>query len=453
MTRILSFLALVLLSLPAFAQPQKVVADKIVAIVGDKIILRSDVYNEIQDRQRRNEEIPANANCAIIDQILLIKAMTLQAEKDSVIVSDDEIEADLDNKIRYYASNYGGKEALEEIAGKTVYQLKEDFRASTKEMMLAKKMQETVVQNVKITPQEAKAYWDKIPKDSLPFYESEVEIGEIVIYPKASRDFEKLAQDELNDYRSQIDAKTAKIETLASLYSDDPGVKTNGGQYTINRTEKTWDPSFIQAAFRLKEGQVSPVFKSKFGYHIIQMVTRAGDDAVVRHILRIPRITDPETNQAVAKLDSVRALLIAGKMTFGEASIKFGEDQNAKFTGGLKQGQNGTYLTIDQLDKDLVLMLDKMAVGEFSRPVSFLDDSRKTGVRIVYLKSRTEPHRENMKDDYSRIAARALEYKKQEAIEKWFNSKLPNYYIQIDPEFADCPNLTTWFKYAVASAQ
>ena len=453
MKKIFTIIAAFLMALPVFAQPQKVVADKIVGIVGDKIILRSDVYNEILDKQRRNEPVPENAVCLVMDQILIIKALTLQAEKDSIIVGDDEIEALLDNQIRGFINAYGSKEALEEIAGRSIYQIKEDFRQSKKEMKMAERMRDRVVENVKITPQEAKIYWDKLPKDSLPFYESEVEIGEIVIYPKASRDFEKLAQDELSDYKKQIESGTTKIETLASLYSDDPGVKQNGGQYTINRTEKSWDPSFVQNAFRLKDGQVSPVFKSKFGYHIIQMVNRAGDDAVVRHILRIPKITAVETNQAIGRLDTVRSKLVAGTITFGEASIRYGEDANSKFTGGLKQGQNGTYLTIDQLDKELVLMLDKMKVGEYSRPVPFLDEQQKAAVRIVYLKSRTEPHRENLKDDYSRISQRALEIKKQNTLEKWFSTKIPSYYIMMDEEFSSCSNLATWWKYAVQASQ
>ena len=453
MKKIFTIIIASLFALPVLAQPQKVVADKIVGIVGDKIILRSDVYNEILDRQRRNEPVPENAVCMIMDQILIIKALTLQAEKDSIIVADEEIEALLDNQIRGFIQMYGSKEALEEIAGRTVYQIKEDFRQVKKEQKLAERMRDKVVDNIKITPQETKLYWDKIPKDSLPFYESEVEIGEIVVYPKASRDFEKLAQDELNDYKRQIESGGTKIETLASLYSDDPGVKQNGGQYTISRTEKTWDPAFVQAAFRLKEGQVSPVFKSKFGYHIIQMVNRAGDDAVVRHILRIPKITPTETNQAISRLDSVRSKLIAGTVTFGEASIRYGEDPDAKFTGGLKQGQNGTYLTIDQLDKDLVLMLDKMKVGEYSKPVAFFNEQQKAGVRIVYLKSRTEPHRENLKDDYNRIASRALEFKKQSALEKWFSVKIPSYYIMMDEEFSGCENLSMWWKYAVQASQ
>ncbi|HEU4609509.1 MAG TPA: peptidylprolyl isomerase [Chitinophagaceae bacterium] len=451
MKRFFCILLLVVPALGGWAQ-HKVVADKIVGIVGNKIILKSDVYNEIQDRQRRGEPVPENADCAIMQQILIMKALVMQAEKDSIVVGDDEIEALLDNQIRGFVNAYGSKEALEQIAGRTVYQIKEDFRQSFKERKLAERMREKVVENVKITPQEVKEYWDQIPKDSLPFYESEVEIGQIVVYPKSTREFEKLAQDELNEYKQEVESGKAKFETLASLYSDDPAVKQNGGQYTINRTEKVMDPAFIANAFRLKEGQISPVFKSKFGYHIIQMVSRAGDDAIVRHILRIPKITDKEINEAVDKLDSVRAKLIAGTIGFGEAAAKYTEDDNAKFTGGFLQSPNGgTYLTIDNLDKDLVLLLGKMKVGEYSEPQIYTDDRQKKAVRVVYLKSRTEPHRENLKDDYDRVAQRALEIKKQNTLEKWFASKIPSYYIMIDDSFRNCTDLDNWWQYASKS--
>ena len=436
-------------------QPHKVVADKIVGIVGDKIILKSDVYNDILDRQRRGEQVPENADCYIMEQILTLKALVLQAERDSIQVGDDEIEALLDNQIRGFVNMYGSKEALEEIAGRTVYQIKEDFRQSFRERKLAERMRDKIVENVKITPQEVKEYFGKKIPDSLPFYESEVEVGEITVYPKASRDLEKLAMEELADFKKQVESGHQKFETLARLYTDDPGSKENGGQYTINRTEKSWDPAFISNAFRLKEGQISPVFKSKFGYHILQMVSRAGDDAIVRHILRIPKITDEEINEGINKLDSVRSKLIAGTITFGEAVAKYSDDDVAKYTGGMKQnGQNGsTFLQMDQLDKDLVELLAKtnLKPGEFSKPTPYTDERGKKGVRIVYLKSRTSPHRENLKDDYDRVAKEALELKKNKALEAWFASKIPSYYIMIDPDFKNCSTLNNWMQYASAN--
>jgi peptidyl-prolyl cis-trans isomerase SurA len=314
-------------------------------------------------------------------------------------------------------------------------------------------MQNKVVEGVKITPQEVKAYFDKIPKDSLALYESEVEIGQIVVYPKASRDFEKLAMDDLADFKSKVESGQQRFEALAQLYSDDPGSKNNGGQYAINRTEKSWDPAFLNHAFRLKEGQISPVFKSKFGYHIVQMVSRAGDDAIVRHILLVPKVTDTEVNDAISKLDSVRAKLISGTMSFGEAVAKFSEDEGSKFTAGMVQGPSGNFLTIDQLDKDIVGVLRELKVGEYSKPVAYTDERGKKAVRVVYLKTRTEPHRENLKDDYDRVAQRALEIKKQGVLEKWFAEKIPTYYLMIDNDYSNCGMLQNWLRFAANSGK
>lgn len=450
MKQLFTAFAALLLVTATFAQaPRKVVADKIVGIVGDKIILKSDVFNEILDRQRRQEPVPENAECLILEQILGMKALVLQAEKDSLLVTDDELEALLDNRIRAFVQMYNGKENLEQIAGRTIYQIKEDFRQSIKEGKMAENMRDKIVGNLKITPQEVKEYWDKIPKDSLLFYESEVEVGEIVVYPKPSRDLEKLVMDELNDFKQQAESGRQRFETLARLYTED-GTKETGGRMAINRTEKNWDPTFLNNAFRLKEKQISPVFKSKFGYHIIYMESRSGDDAVVRHIIRIPKITDAEINEAVEKLDSVRAKLIAGTTTFGEAVNKYSDDENSKYTGGMRPP-----VTIDQLDKDMVELMSKtnMKVGEFSKPTPFTDERKKQGVRIVYLKSRTQPHRENLKDDYDRVSQRALEIKKQQALEKWFATKIPSYYLMVDSDFTHCSNLSNWFQYAAKMAK
>jgi peptidyl-prolyl cis-trans isomerase SurA len=447
MKNIIQLLAgLLLCGVMSQAQTHKVVADKIVGVVGDKIILQSDIRNAILDAQRQGTAIPENAECAIMEQALAQKALVLQAEKDSLPVSEEDIEAQLDNQVRGFVNMYGSKDALEQIAGRTVYQIKEDFRLSFRERKQAELMRNKIVSNIKITPTEVKAYYDQIPVDKLIFYESEVEVGEVIVYPKASRDLELYAIEELTDMKKQIEAGTKKFETLASLYTDDPGSKQTGGMYNINRTEKTWDPAFLSNAFRLKEGQVSPVFKSKFGYHIIQMVNRAGDDATVRHILKIPTITDAEVNLMIDKLDSVRTRINNGSLSFGEAVSKYSDADESKFTGGMKQCGNGTYCTIDQLDKDLVLKLKDLKPGEISAPIPFTDERGKKAVRLIYLKTRSEPHRENLKDDYNRVADRAVEGKKNEAIEKWFNSKIPTFYLVIDPQFTSCQQLGPWIR-------
>ncbi len=445
MKQIFPLLFLSFSMLTSMAQPKKVKADKIIAVVGDKIVLKSDIDNTILDMQRQGVEVPTNAKCLSLEQAMGIKALVLQAEKDSLPVSDEEIAADIDNQIRGFINAYGSKEKLEEISGRTLYQLKEDFKDGFRERKLAGLMRNKIVEVVRITPNEVKAYFDKIPKDSLPFYESELEIGQIVTYPKAGRDAEEYSIDQLKEFKLQLETGKKDFCTLTALYSEDPGSKDKCGKYELNRNEKQWDPTFLAKAFALKEGQISSPFKSKFGYHIIQMVNRAGDDAVVRHILKIPQVTKTEITAAKQKLDSVRAKLIAGTIQFGEAVSKYSDDEASKFTGGRKSNAEGsTYITIDQLDKDMVVMMKNLKVGEYSQPAEFADERGKRGVRVVYLLSRSEPHRENVKDDYSKIAQRALEEKKNGTLEKWFTEKIPTYYIKIDEEYKACDEMKKW---------
>lgn len=429
----------------ANAQPQsaKVVADKIAAIVGDRIILQSDIRNSILDAVRQGQQVPPNAECLMMEQALISKVLMLQAEKDSLPVTDEEVEAELDQKVRFYINQFGSQEALEEVAGKTIYQIKDDARESVKEQKLAAAMQRKIVDNVRITPNEVKAFFERIPKDSLPFYETELEIGQIIVYPKASRDLEMYIFDEMQNYKKQIEGKKTTFEQLAKQVSEDPGSKDRGGQYQVNRNEKTWDPVFLSTAFRLKEGEISPPVKSKFGYHIIQMVQRNGDEAIVRHILRIPPITQTEIKQAITRLDSVRAKVIAATLTFNEAASKYSDDESAKFAGPFIMNRDGsTFVTIDMLDKEMVAMLDKMKVGDISQPVPFEGEQGKKGVRIIFLKSKSEPHRMNLQDDYSRISQFALEEKKSKTLDKWIKGKLPTYYIMVDAGTAkECPQL------------
>lgn len=440
---------LVLLASISSAQNKKVVADKIVGVVGDRIILKSDIDNSIEDAKRQGQEIPADAQCVIMQQALIRKALVLQAEKDSVPVGDDEIEQELEQRIRYFIQQYGGKDKLEEISGRTIYQIKEEFRTPVKEQKLADAMRAKIVENVKITPTEVKAYYESIPKDSLPYFESELEIGQIVVYPKPNRELEKYAQDQLAEYKKQVENGSRQFETLAKLYSDDPGTKDNGGYFEFNRNDRNIDKNFVLQAYKLKEGQISPVFKSQFGYHIIQMVSRNGDDMAVRHILKVPAVTQDEINEATMKLDSVRSKIVAGVLDFGEAVGKYSEDDNSKFTAGRVRGRDGSsFVTIDQLDKDMVQMLDKIKPGEISQPTLYKDERDKQGIRIVYLISKTEPHRMNLKDDYNRVAQSALEEKKSNVMVKWFEDHIPTYYILIDKDYQSCELLEKWLKYA-----
>lgn len=437
--------SLILLSvIGAKAQPQQnLVADKIAAVVGDKIVLRSDIDNAILDMQRQGIPVPSEARCLILEQSMGIKALVLQAEKDSLPVTDEEIDLAIDNQIRGFINAYGSKDEVERVAGRSIYQLKEDFKETFRDRKLSEAMRNKIVEDVKITPVEVKAYFDKIPTDSLALYESELEVGQIVVYPKASRDAELYAIEQLSDIKKQVEAGK-DFGALARYYTDDEGSRDRGGQYEINRNQRDMDPVWMAKAFTLKDGQISNPFKSRFGYHIIQMVSRYGDDAVVRHILKIPVVTQYELREGISQLDSVRAKLIAGTIDFGTAVAKYSEDEYSKFTGGMLQGRDGNLLTIQEMDKSMVPVLKNMEVGHYSQPTDFTDERGKKGVRIIYLKARTEPHRENLKDDFNRISARALEEKKEEVLEEWFEKKVKTYHIAVDDEFKDCKSIQRW---------
>lgn len=445
MKKTVIFLGLLFTVISGYAQPAKVIADKILGIVGDKIILYSDIQNTISDAVRNGSPVPENAECILMEQALVSKVLMLQALKDSLPVSEEEIEGDLDNRVRRYINMYGSQQALEEIAGKTIYQIKEDARDIVREQKLADAMNRKIVENVRITPNEVKSFYEKIPVDSLPYFESELEIGQIVLYPKANRDLEKYVMDELLNYKRQVELKITSFDQLARRFSEDPGSKDRGGQYQVNRNDKTWDPNFLAACFRIKnEGEMIGPVKTKFGYHLIQLVQRIGEDAIIRHILRMPPVTDDEINAAKSKLDSIRTLVMDGTMSFAAAATRFSEDEQAKFAGPFFLGRDGgPYVTIDLLDKDVVTMLDKLKPGEYSEPVEFEENGKK-GVRFLYFKSRSEPHRLNLADDYSKISQMALEEKKNIALDKWLSARVPTYYIMLDETVRKCTQLAKW---------
>lgn len=446
-------LTLLTFSTQVKAQNKKVLADKIIATVGDKFVLRSDVDNAIADYKRQaqgQEGVVIPSPCQIMEGQLIRKALVLQAEKDSINITEEDVQNAIDSRIRQFLQQFGSKEVLEEVAGRSIFQLKEDFRILIKEQKLADEMQEKIVNKVKITPTEVRTYYNKIPVDSLPLYESEVQVLELVMHPKANRDIEEYVIKQLMDYRRQVETGMTNFDQLVKLYSEDPSSKENLGQFSLNRNEKNFDPAFMSGSFRLKEGQISAPVKSKFGYHLIQLISRSGDDAVVKHILRIPPISNDEINDTKNFLDSIRKDILAGKTTFGEQVNKHSDDDGSKFTGGAISGRDGsTYVNYDQLpDKDMVVLLKTMKKGEISAPQVYVDDRGRKTVRLVFFKDLTEPHKENMKEDYNRVAARALEVKKTKILESWFKEHITNYYISIDDEYQSCIELKDWTKVA-----
>jgi len=438
--------------LPASGQVQT--ADKILAVIGrNRIILQSELEAQAANlKQQSPETYDDSMKCGILQQMILSKMLVEQAERDSVIVSDEEVEGNLDNKLRYFITRvYGSKEKLEQVTGKTVYQIKEDNREVVKEQMLAERVQGQLLQSVAVTPTEVKAFYNKIPADSLPFFPAAVEVGEIVIDPPVSPELDAYARKQLEDIRSQIVTEGKSFETMAGIYSQDPGSRDNGGRYNdVSRVDGGWAPEFVVAAFKLQNGEVSPVVKTKFGYHIVQMIQRKGDRADVRHILIIPERTSADFRTALSRLDSVRAELISSKITFPQAVGKYSTDDNSKMTGGMITDlqTNASQLEVDQLDPALALMVDSLQPGSYSQPHVFVNpQTGERSCRIVYLKGRSAPHKANLQDDYSKIQQVALTQKQNQKLEQWVKEKLPTYYLRVDPEYRDCRQLAGWQEF------
>ncbi len=440
---------LLALGLPQDVSAQQT-ADKIIAVVGkSSIILQSELMAEIQNlrQQEMGLDDVDSLSCLILEQMVLRKVMVEQAERDSIIISPEEVEATLENRIRYFTSLYGSRERLEEISGKTLYQLKEENRELIKEGLITERMQQEILSKVHITPAEVHKFFQRIPADSLPFFPATVEVGQIVIDPPVNPEIEAYAREKLENIRKEILEEGKDFEIMAGLYSEDPGSRDQGGDLgTVGRMDVV--PEFAAAAFKLQNGEISPVVETKFGFHIIQMVRRQGEMAHLRHILIRPNRTSSDFRKSLDKLDSVRAELVSGKIGFGAAVAKYATDDLSSRTGGmiLDPQTGSSELTIDQLDPSLALMIDSLKVGSYSQPHIFVQDNGERSTRIIYLKSRTDPHQANLKDDYNRIQQAALQQKRGWAMDEWIQKRSSSYYIRIDPEYADCPSLQVWTK-------
>jgi peptidyl-prolyl cis-trans isomerase SurA len=426
-----------------YAQAQ--VLDKIAAVVGkNRIVLQSEIESQIHQMQLQGAEISPDTKCQLLEQMVLQKMLVEQAERDSLVVSDDEVEGTLDNRIRYFISQFGSKEKLEEAAGKTVFQLKEENRDITRETMMAEKVQGQLLQSVKITPAEVTAFFKTIPTDSLPFFPATVEMGQIVINPPTNPELDQYARTTLEKIRKDIVDGKISFESSATINSQDPGSRDNGGRYDgIGRKGSGFVTEFVTATFKLQNGEISPIVKTQYGYHIIQMIKRRGEEADVRHILIKPEHTSADYKAAFIKLDSIRSELIAGKTTFQEAVGKYSQDELSNRTGGMiADPQTGaTSLAIDKLDPSIALMIDTMKIGSYSQPQTFDNGKGDKSCRIVFMKNITQPHKANLKDDYARIQEIALQQKKSKRLQGWIAEKSPSYYVKIETEYQNCDAL------------
>lgn len=428
-----------------FAQPTKQMVDGIIAIIGDKVVLKSEVEQQFVEILNEKKDADPIMKCQILEQIMISKLMLRQAEIDSITVSDDEIDGTLNRKLRYYTQMLGGIEKLEEFYGKSILEMKEEFRAATKEQALVQRMQDKITSGIQVSPEEVKAYFKRIPTDSLPFFPSEVEYGQIVLFPKVSDEARDYTVKRLEEIRQRV-LKGESFTNLAILYSQDPGSAVNGGELGFfGRGDMVTE--FEGQAFKLKPAEVSQVFRSKFGYHIMQVIERRGERVNARHILLKPPVGNRELEASRQKLDSIRTLILDGKLTFQEGVRRFSDDDETKASAGMVQnpqtGQNT--MTVDLLTPDVYFYIEKMQAGEISLPIAYQAPDGTKGYRIIYLKARSKPHQASLKEDYGKIQQAALSAKRAEHLRNWVVKAKDRTYIKVDHMYKYCDRLAPWF--------
>ena len=410
--------------------------DRVVAVVGDYTILQSDIEQQYLQNKAQGLNLP-DMKCQIFQQFLEEKLLLNQAKVDSIEISESNVDMQLDQRLQYFINQIGSQEELEAYFNKSILQIKDDFREMIRNQMLTSKMQGEITGNIKITPSEVKAFFNNIPKDSIPNIDAQVELEQIVVYPKLSDGAVYEVREKLLDLRKRI-MEGESFENLAILYSTD-GSASNGGEIGY-MSKGELDPEYAKTAFSLKKGQVSKIVESQFGFHLIQLIDRKDDRVNTRHILMNPRITADARKKATEKLDSVLVLVRSDSLKFGIAARYFSEDINTSLNKGLlvNSFNNSSLFELKELDSKDYLVVRDMKIGEISNPYESIDKNGKTLYKTVRLKSKTDPHKANMNQDYTLLLNLALQDKKQNVMEEWYREKQSETFIHIDKSLYDC---------------
>lgn len=423
-----------------------VVIDQVIAIVGSNIVMQSDLetqYLQFQMQEGGGKGEPEEVRCNILESMVFQKLLLNQAELDSLVVSDAEVESELDRRLRYYISMMGSQEKFEEFYRMSVVDFKEEFREQIKENMLVERTQQALTTEIKITPSEVRSFYKTIPQDSLPLINSEVKMSQLVKLPPVNQEEIERVKNKLQEIRYRV-INGENFATLAVLYSEDPGSAKQGGELGLFGRGEMY-PEFEAAAFTLEKGEVSDVVKTEAGFHILQFIERRGEYVNVRHILLRPKVSPLDLAKAKVELDSIAILIENKEINFEDAVVKFSEDPSKNNGGLLINPMTGTTLfESDQLDPKVFFVVDKLEVDDISTPVQFQTDDGKDAYRILKLLSRTDPHKANLKQDYDRVQEWALADKKQSELNDWMTEKADNTYIKLNDEFDDCKFSTKW---------
>ena len=424
------------------------VIDRIIAQVGDNIILLSDI--EAQKIQAKNEniEVDDQTECYMLEELLYQNILLNQAKLDSIIISDGQVNAEMENRLRTIENQIGSREKLEAFYGKTYTQIKEEFREIIRDRMMSQEMERQITQDITVTPRDVERFFKNIPEDSIPYVNEKIAIQQIVIYPKINQASKNKVIEKLREWRKDILNGERNFAAVATVHSEDQGSARDGGK--IEATRGMMVKPFEAAAFSLEVGEISDVVETQYGYHIIQLIDRKGDDYTIRHILKTPEVGRQELMDAAALMDECVARLKKNEITWEEAVQQYSEDEDTRQNNGnLSNPYTGDQYwvvqNINQIDPQIFGIVNSLKDGEISEPSLYTDQrSRKQGVRLVRIQDRTKPHVANLKDDYNFIKQAAENERKEKVIANWVNEKVHKTYIKIDDNHSDCSFRYDW---------
>ena len=415
------------------------ILDKTIAVVGDNYILQSELEYRFREEYIVKGIDSREAKCALFFKMLQEKMLIVQAKRDSIVVAPEEVDMQMEQRLGFFIQQFGSEKEIEKFFDESMKNIRIKLRKSMEHQMLISRVNQSLIGGVTVSPKSVKSYYKGLNKDSLPFLETKFELGQVLVKVKVSDLEKKRVKRKLNKIRQQVIDGEMEWSIAATLYSEDPGSKNQGGDLGW-ASRNAYVPEFAAAAFKLKKDSISGPILSEFGYHIIKMLDRRGDRIHVKHILISPTPRPENRKFTKNKLDSVWKLVKLDSITFKQAAYRYSEDEETKNTGGMLYDQRtgSTQIEKTALDESLIYMLDTMKVGSISKPIFHTPGPKKEAYRLIYLKNKIPAHSANLDSDYSYIADLAKEQASIDFLNDWVWKKAPTMYIKITEGFDDC---------------
>lgn len=435
----LSFAIVIYVSISPLFSQDTVVLDRVVAVVGNGIIKQSDLDKMYFQMRSQGFSAGNDLRCVVYEDLLFQKLLLDQAKIDSVSVTEEQVEEQINQRLKQFVAQIGSERKLEQYYGKKMFELREMFRPIIHDQLVTQQMQQKLVSDLEVTPSDVRTFYKKQDKDSLPMINMQYEIAQIVVEPKMLNSEKRKLRETLEGYRKRILAGES-FNALAVVYSNDPASAGNGGELGfMSRAELV--PEFAEAAFRLKPGEISRVVETEFGFHIIQMIEMRGDKANLKHILLTPKFSPAAWKKSELKADSVYSMVLADSLDFGVLAFKYSDDKNTKNNKGLYVNPytGSSKFDAKQADPAIFYKVQKMKVGDVTKPMKVKNEKGKDVYKIIKLISKTDPHRANMKDDYQMIKEMALSDKKIKTLDEWSDKKKESTFIKIITNPNSCP--------------